>query len=241
MHAERFRLDAVSRARLAPQVARRVERHRVEPGGEGAAAAIGADRPAEPDADVLRDVFGVGAVARPAPGDAIDEVVVPLDQPAESIPVAVARPPDQIRIGGWLVSPASSPSFAYETMALRRSLGAANFFLAAIGKGAHLLQGRRSWTMAAASTEGCPRWPGSIRRRPPNRPLTSCCSSLPLIPMVVAAIMNTVRAARRRHVLPRLPAAGADPRCSPMPMRRPATSWRRCCTPSPSAWSKFVG
>ena len=111
MHAECFGLDALA-GRLAPQVPRRIERHGVEPGGEGAAAAIGADRPAEPTQTSCAMSSASARLPAPAPGDAIDKVVVPFDQPAESIPVAVARPPDQIRIGGGFVSPASSPSFA---------------------------------------------------------------------------------------------------------------------------------
>ena len=62
------------------------------------------DGGAKADTNLLRNVLGVRLAAAPAIGDAIDKIIMPFDQLAESPFVAIARPSDQRRIGGLVSS-----------------------------------------------------------------------------------------------------------------------------------------
>src|SRR5690606_30363977 len=101
---------------------------------------------AEPDADLLRYVLGIGLAARPAPGDAIDEIVVSLDKLAESRPVPLLRACDQIEIGRLDVVQHHRRHLSAWTRALRHSLGhGEDFFACQNRKRPHKAAVRKSW------------------------------------------------------------------------------------------------
>jgi hypothetical protein len=58
----------------------------------------------------------------------MDEIIVPLDQPAESIPVAVARPPDQRQVGSHVLVQQHRRHLLDKTPALQHSLGQRTIF-----------------------------------------------------------------------------------------------------------------
>ena len=95
--AERFRLAALAH-RPAPLVPCDVQRQRVEPRRERALPCEGTDRAAEPRADLLRDVLGVGLLPAPFPRHAEDEVVVARHELGECTAVARFRVRDQNRV-----------------------------------------------------------------------------------------------------------------------------------------------
>ncbi|MNL29116.1 hypothetical protein D3C87_1507900 [compost metagenome] len=111
-------------------VARRVERQGVEPGAKTAGAAKAADGRTEPHADILGDIFRIRRIARPAPGDGMDKIIVPLDQLAERPSVSRHCFFDEFRVQ-WR---ARSHLFQTLDVARRQILGVAVKKIVAVSK-----------------------------------------------------------------------------------------------------------
>ena len=86
-HGELFGEGAERTAAAAP-VAAGVEGDAVEPGGELGVAAVAADLLDQGAADVLGDVVGVGARAGQLPGEAVDAVVMAVEEFGECVAIA---------------------------------------------------------------------------------------------------------------------------------------------------------
>ena len=92
MRVDRLRRDVERRLAAAGQaVEAEVHRDTVKPGGEAALARTPAAgvRP-EPEEDLLRDVFGVGAAAERPRGERDHPPEMPLDERAAGLTVSVA-------------------------------------------------------------------------------------------------------------------------------------------------------
>ena len=205
MHAIGFGLGRFAGG-LAHHVARRVQRQRVEPGGERAAAAIVADRPAEPGADFLRDVFGIGLAAAPAPGDAIDEIIVPFDQRAEGRPVALLRPPISS------LSEASVSSSIIAVIACGRNLWGVPW-----GGGKNYFWRPDRWVAAAKRASGNFSYHPSPVPWAQASPLPRCLSALTIVlrPLDKLRVRSKEWEAGREAVPPKVKITWRGPRTPP--------------------------
>ncbi len=95
-------MKAPNGAAAAPEVAAGVEGDAAQPGGEFGLAAKAADLLDQRAADVLGDVVGVGARSGQLPGEAVDAVVMPLEQGRERVAVAGAGGGDETGI--WIAA-----------------------------------------------------------------------------------------------------------------------------------------
>src|SRR6185369_7334863 len=108
-----------------------VHRDPIEPRGEGAVAAKGAQRGDDPDEDLLRQIFGVRPAAEHLQGDVEHQGLVTHHQGVQRLPIAVERAGDQLPIvireaHTWCSPPStqSSVPFTYELAALARKSAA---------------------------------------------------------------------------------------------------------------------
>src|SRR5690606_1827117 len=94
---------------LAHLVARRIERHGIEPGTEPARALEAADGACQAYAHLLRHVLGILPVAAPSPGDGMDEIIAAFDQRGECLPVSQSRLLDEFCFHGSIPIACTNP------------------------------------------------------------------------------------------------------------------------------------
>ena len=82
----------------ALEIAHHIERDAIDPARKGAAPVKAGQRLPQAQADILGNVFGIMGIAAPAPGGAIDAVILILDQLGKSLGIAILGAPHQ-RLG----------------------------------------------------------------------------------------------------------------------------------------------
>ena len=90
--------EGAERAASSPPISAGVEGDAVEPGGEPSLAAIAANLLDQRAADILRDVVGIGARTGQLPGEAVDAVIMAVEQRGECVAVAGASGGDETGI-----------------------------------------------------------------------------------------------------------------------------------------------